>query len=197
MNPRRRLIAAAGAAVATLGVPRIGTASSAQPSAAQQGASTAAATPQVAPASTVVPPIGARIELPPVRLLDGREIDPAYWRGKVLVVELWATWCPFCGRQNPEIDRLHRAQAASGLEVLGLSIDRKADDARRYMREHGYAFHAAMLDSKWQAALGRPKGLPIVWVIGRSGRLEQLEIGEMFPEDVAELARWLKDGTSQ
>lgn len=170
---RRRLLATAGAVVV------------------------AGALPARASAAQAAPPIGARIELPAVRLLDGREIEPAWWRGKVLVVELWASWCPFCARQNPEIDRLYRAHAASGLEVLGLSIDRKAEDARRYMREHGYAFHAAMLDAKWEAALGRPKGLPIVWVIGRSGRLEQLEIGEMFPEDVAELARWAKQGAKE
>ena len=171
MNRRRRLLTAAGAALA------------------------AGALPGAVAAERAVPPLGSRIDLPPVRLLDGRQIEPAHWRGKVLVVELWASWCPFCARQNPEIDKLHRAHAASGLEVLALSIDRKSEDAARYLRERGYAFHAAMLDAKWEAALGRPKGLPIVWVIGRSGRLEQLEIGEMFPEDVAELARWLDEGT--
>lgn len=143
----------------------------------------------------MTPAIGTPIELPAVRLLDGRRIEPAHWRGRVLVVELWASWCPFCARQNPEIDRLHRMHAASGLEVLALSIDRRPEDAAHYLRERGYAFHAAMFDAPWQAVLGRPKGLPVVWVIGRSGRLEQLETGEMFPEDVAALARWLKDGT--
>ncbi len=174
MNGRRRLLSAAGAVAAASAVPRL-----------------------AAAATTPAPAIGTRIDLPPVRLLDGREIEPSYWRGKVLVVELWATWCPFCARQNPEIDKLHRAHAASGLEVLGLSIDRNADEARKYLRERGYAFHAAMLDAKWEATLGRPKGLPIVWVVGRSGRLEQVEIGEMFPEDVADLARWLTKGAPQ
>lgn len=139
---------------------------------------------------TQAPPLGAKIDLPAARLLDGSEIAPEYWRDKVLVVELWATWCPFCARQNPEIDRLHREHAGTGLEVLALSIDRSDQEASRYLRERGYAFHAAMFDTNWRNALGRPKGLPIVWVIGRSGRLEQLEIGEMFPEDVAQLARW-------
>ncbi|MBN9463676.1 MAG: TlpA family protein disulfide reductase [Burkholderiales bacterium] len=137
-----------------------------------------------------VPALGTAIRLPPVRLLDGRELAPGYWRGKVVVIELWASWCPFCRKQNPEIDRLHRAHSAEGLEVLALSIDRDERDARRYMQEHGYVFHAAMFDARWQAAIGRPRGLPIVWVIGRGGRLEQLEIGEMFPEDVQALARW-------
>jgi thiol-disulfide isomerase/thioredoxin len=190
VNARRRLLTVVGAAAAAGAAPRLA-------SAATDAAWSAPAVPRSAGAAPAVPPLGTRIELPPVRLLDGREIEPAYWRGKVLVVERWASWCPFCARQNPEIDKLHRAQAASGLEVLGLSIDRQAEDARRYMREHGYAFHAAMLDPKWEAVLGRPKGLPIVWVIGRSGRLEQLEIGEMFPEDVAELARWAKQGAKE
>ena len=136
------------------------------------------------------PPIGTPIALPPVRLLDGRELPPEHWRGKVVVIELWASWCPFCARQNPHLDRLHRAHANAGLEVLALSIDREPQAAQRYLREHGYGFHAAMFDARWQAALGRPKGLPIVWVIGRDGRLKQVEIGEMFPEDIEELARW-------
>lgn len=136
------------------------------------------------------PPIGTPIALPPVRLLDGRELPPAHWHGKVVVIELWATWCPFCARQNPYLDRLHRAHAGAGLEVLALSIDRDPQTAQRYLRERGYGFHAAMFDARWQAALGRPKGLPVVWIIGRDGRLKQIEIGEMFPEDIEELARW-------
>lgn len=176
---RRRLLRrAAGFALAGLSAPVLAQ-SGAAPGAAPRGA-----------ARTDPPAIGARIELPATRLLDGRELPPAYWRDKVLVIELWATWCPFCKRQNPHLDQLHRAHAGSGLEVLGLSIDRRPEDAQQYMREHGYAFHAAMFDAQWQAAIGRPKGLPIVWVIGRDARLRQIEIGEMFPEDIEELARW-------
>ena len=141
-------------------------------------------------ARTAAPPIGTKIDVPTTRLLDGHELAPAYWRDKVLVVELWASWCPFCARQNPYLDRLHRTHAGKGLEVLALSIDRRPEDAQRYMTERGYAFHAAMFDPRWQAAIGRPKGLPIVWVIGRDRVLKQVEIGEMFLEDVEELARW-------
>lgn len=175
---RRRLLQrAAGFALAGLSAPAL----------AQSGAAPGAAS---GAARTESPAIGARVALPATRLLDGRDLPPSYWRGKVLVIELWASWCPFCKRQNPHLDRLHRAHAASGLEVLALSIDRRPEDAQQYMREHGYAFHAAMFDPQWQAAIGRPKGLPIVWVIGRDSRLRQLEIGEMFPEDIEELARW-------
>jgi thiol-disulfide isomerase/thioredoxin len=139
-----------------------------------------------------MPAIGSSIALPPVKLLDGRDIAPDYWRGKVLVVERWATWCPFCANQNPNLDRLHRAQGANGLEVLGLSIDKDPAVVRKYMTDRKYAFHAAMMTDAWTNALGRTRKLPVVWVVGRDGKLKEVIPGEMFPDDVEQLARWLK-----
>ncbi|UCE32294.1 MAG: TlpA family protein disulfide reductase [Burkholderiales bacterium] len=136
------------------------------------------------------PELGARIEIPRSRLIDGSVLEPAYWADKVLVVELWATWCPFCARQNPHVDKLHREGTPRGLEVLGLALDRSPTDVARYMRQHGYGFHAALFDEEWLRAIGRPRGLPVVWVIGRDRLLKQLETREMFPEDVEELLRW-------
>lgn len=142
--------------------------------------------------ATAIPVLGTRIDVPDIVQLDGARVPASYWRGKVLVVELWASWCPFCAKQNPLLDRLHREHAAQGLEVLGLSIDRKPDDAAKYLREHGYVFRAAMFDARWQAAIGRPKQIPALWVVGRDGRLAFFEAREMFAEDVAELARFLR-----
>jgi thiol-disulfide isomerase/thioredoxin len=142
--------------------------------------------------ATSIPPLGTRIDIPDVVQLDGTRVPAAYWRGKVAVVELWASWCPFCAKQNPLVDRLHREHSAQGLEVLALSIDRDADVAARYVREHGYAFRAAMFDDRWQSAIGRPRQIPAIWVIGRDRRLAYFEIREMFPEDIAELARFLR-----
>jgi thiol-disulfide isomerase/thioredoxin len=134
------------------------------------------------------PSLGSPVSLPAITLLDGRQLPASHWQGKVVVVELWASWCPFCARQNPHLDALHRKHRLDGLEVLALSIDRHPDTARRYLGEHGYVFHAAMFDDRWRAVLGQPKGLPIIWVIDREGRLAKLEIGELFPEDIEEFA---------
>jgi len=142
--------------------------------------------------ATAIPSLGTRIAIPDIVQLDGERVPASYWRGKVVVVELWASWCPFCARQNPLLDRLHRQHAAQGLEVLGLSIDRKPDEAVKYLREHGYVFRAALFDVRWQAAIGRSKQIPALWVIGRDGRLAFFEEREMFAEDVAELARFLR-----
>ena len=138
-----------------------------------------------------LPALGEPVALPPARLVGGGELPPSHWEGKVAVVELWATWCPFCKKQNPWLDRLHRQHKAAGLEVLGMSLDRTAEAVQRYMQEHGYAFHAALYDRPWQQAFGIPKAVPIVFVVGRDGKLKQVEAREMFEEDVDRLARWL------
>jgi thiol-disulfide isomerase/thioredoxin len=137
------------------------------------------------------PAIDSALNLPVTRLLDAGEVGADHWRGKVLLIELWATWCPFCRKQNPLLDRLVRANASRGLAMLGLYIDERDDDVRRYMREAGYGFSVARYDASWWSVLGRPKGLPIVWVVSREGRLLQVEAGEMFPEDINDLTRWL------
>lgn len=143
-----------------------------------------------------IPPAGTPVALPDAVALDDTPLPASRWRGKVLVVELWASWCPFCARQNPLLDRLHRAHRLAGLEVLALSIDHRPEDALKYLRERGYVFHAAMFDARWRAALGQSKAIPFVWVIGRDGRLAYTEAREMFPEDVEGLARFLRAGSS-
>jgi len=137
------------------------------------------------------PALGSRIQFPRTQLIDGSIREPDHWRGKLVVLELWATWCPFCRKQNPVLDKLYRDHASKGLEVLGLSIDRNVDDIKKYYAENGYRFPTARFNRVWWEAIGKPKGLPIVWVVGRDGRLLQVEIGEMFPEDIQDLARLL------
>lgn len=135
--------------------------------------------------------IGGTITPPATTLIDGTILAPDHWRGKVLIIERFATWCPFCKVQNPRLDALLRANKSNGLEVLALSVDKSAAEVAKYMNALGYTFNAAMMTPEWQKALGDIKGLPVIWVIGRDGKLKQVEAGELLDEDVAELARWL------
>lgn len=137
------------------------------------------------------PSIGTRIALPDMRTIDGRVLPSSNWRGKVVLLILWASWCPFCAKVNPLVERFYRANRARGLEVLGLTIDRKVGDALAYLKRHDYSFPVAAFDEGWLGLLGKPKGLPVIWIVGRSGLLEQMEVGEIFEEDVLEFARWL------
>jgi hypothetical protein len=189
---RRRLAAAlASGMFGTFAT--IGTSGSAR---AQSGAPTLApnAPADVAGREKQAPPLpapGTKLAVPALELLDGRRIEPAQFDGQVLVLYWWASWCPFCALVSPEIDKLWRAQRARGLAMLTLSIDRKPDEAREYLRRRGYSFPAAWVDAALARALPKPKGLPVTLVRGRDGRVLQAEAGQLFPEDVEALARHL------
>ena len=88
--------------------------------------------------------VGESVAIPATTLIDGTVIKPEHWKGKVLIVERFATWCPFCKVQNPKLEKLLRAHKGKGLEVLALSIDKNAAEVPKYMLQHGYTFNAAM-----------------------------------------------------
>ena len=133
---------------------------------------------------------GDRVAWKDVKLLDGRVLPASALEGRVVVVEIWASWCPFCAQQNPLLQELYDAQGGRGLEFLTLSIDREPASARAYMRGHGYTFPAAMATAQSNKWFGPRKGLPELYVVDGTGRIVFKEANEMFPEDVRALARF-------
>ena len=132
----------------------------------------------------------APVEWRDITLLDGSVLPASTLRGAPVVVEFWASWCPFCARQNPHLQALWDAQRARGLRVVTFSIDKQAGAARHYMATHRYTFPAAMdvpVTAQW---FGARRGLPMLYVVDAQGHVVLEEAGEMFGEDVAALARF-------
>ena len=136
--------------------------------------------------------VGDPVEWRDVTLLDGRTLPAAALKGRVVVVEIWASWCPFCAKQNPLLQQLHDAYRGRGLEFLTFSIDREPGKARAYMAEHKYTFPAAMATAQSEKWFGPRRGLPELYVVDRDGRIVFKEAQEMFPEDVSALARFAR-----
>ena len=125
-----------------------------------------------------------------IRLIDGRVLKATELENRTVVVEFWASWCPFCMKQNPLIEKLHRKADGSTLRVLTFTIDKSEQPARDYMAKHGYTFAAAMAGPQSEAWFGRRRALPEVFVVDPRGRIVFSELGEMFEEDVGALARF-------
>jgi hypothetical protein len=89
------------------------------------------------------------------------------------------------------MEALWRQQQGRGLRFLGLSIDRKPEDARAYLAKRNYSFPSAWVTPTIAQALPKPKGLPITVVRGRDGRVLMGEAGQLFPEDIDQIARFL------
>jgi thiol-disulfide isomerase/thioredoxin len=137
------------------------------------------------------PPLGSQLALPDVVLLDGTTFRASEAEGHVVVLYWWASWCPFCAQQSPHMDKLWLAHKGRGMRLLGLSIDRKAEDASAYLARKGYTFPAALVTPALARVLPKPKGLPVTIVRSRDGRVLAAETGQLFPEDIEQFARFL------
>ena len=142
------------------------------------------------PAGRALAEVGDRVRWADVRLHDGRTLRAAELTGRTVVVEFWATWCPFCKKQNPYLQQLHERHGGKDLTVLTFSIDKSADEVAAYLRQHGYTFAAAMAGAQSERLFPKRKGLPVVYVVDPTGRIVFHESGEMFEEDVLGLARF-------
>ncbi|WP_454696265.1 TlpA family protein disulfide reductase [Achromobacter aegrifaciens] len=135
------------------------------------------------------PKVGDKLVMPDVQLLDGSRLSAADLAGKPLVVEYWASWCPYCARQNPHLQKLTEAASGKGLRILTVSIDKDEQAARDYIAKHGYTFGVAMDNEALRAVFGKRRVIPEIFVLDANGKLLEAIPGEMFEEDVLELLR--------
>jgi len=79
---------------------------------------------------------------PPLRLpsLAGGEVDLGSFRGRIVLLNFWASWCPPCVHETPSLEALHRALSDQGLVVIGVSVDESTRALRQFVEEHGVTF---------------------------------------------------------
>ena len=101
--------------------------------------------------------------------LDGKPFDLASLHGKVVVFNLWATWCPPCRDEMPQLDAFYRKFAARGVVVFGLSEDSidQADEVREVMKS--FTYPAALAQGAKDNGFRTPRVLPITYVIDAQG----------------------------
>ncbi|HLL20195.1 MAG TPA: redoxin family protein [Rubrivivax sp.] len=125
---------------------------------------------------------------------DGVPLVMSQLRGSPLVLNFWATWCPPCVKEMPELDRFAREFAARGVRVVGLALD-NAGPVRQFLQRTpvSYAIGLAGFEGTELArSLGNDRGgLPFTAFFDRRGRLAQRKLGET---NFDELAGWVQAG---
>ena len=111
--------------------------------------------------------------------LEGDSVSLAAQKGKVVLVNIWATWCQPCRVEMPSIEALHRALGPRGLKVVAVSIDDPGQERKiaEFARQYGLTFEllhdpAGAIQRTYQTT-----GVPETFVIGRDGTIRKKEIG--------------------
>jgi thiol-disulfide isomerase/thioredoxin len=122
-----------------------------------------------APAWADLPHVGAPAPEVAVKALDGQSLDLARLKGKVVVVNVWATWCGPCRAEMPMLDAFYRAHQGQGLALIGLSADRSRDlgDVRRVMA--AFSYPSGLLSQASPNGLGDQRILPVTYIVDRTG----------------------------
>jgi peroxiredoxin len=122
------------------------------------------------------PEIGTTAPVLVITELDGNTFDLTKLRGKVVLVNYWATWCAPCRKEVPKLDAFYRQHHDQNLEMIGISIDRDRDleKVRKVMAK--LAYPVATLKGITVDGFGPPAGVPITWVIDSDGKVRDMMI---------------------
>jgi len=123
--------------------------------------------------------IGSRLPDFSMKDLQGREISSADLRGKVVLVDFWATWCQPCKREMPGYQQLLDRYGSRGFAVIGFKFDTMADteDPLRFAKKIGVRYPLAVAPDDLKQKFGGIEGLPTTLLYDRQGKLRKTVIG--------------------
>jgi thiol-disulfide isomerase/thioredoxin len=114
-----------------------------------------------------------------VALTDGRTLTSESLRGKVVLVNFWATWCPYCRKEKPVIDSFWKDYRDKDFEVVSISVDDPPEKIAAWMQDKGYAFMAAPTNASVAAAFGNVTSVPTSFIIDADGHIRHKVAGQV------------------
>jgi cytochrome c biogenesis protein CcmG, thiol:disulfide interchange protein DsbE len=119
--------------------------------------------------------------LPAVKMTDtkGKKITNATLRGKVAILDFWATWCGPCKQASPVMQRLHEKYGKKGLVVIGANLweqSNKNNAARDYAKEHKYTYTFTANNDTLAKTL-KITGIPAMLVVDKKGKVSLVLVG--------------------
>jgi peroxiredoxin len=123
--------------------------------------------------------------------LDNRKLSLADYKGKVVLLDFWATWCAPCRTEIPHFVDMQNKFGPEGFQVIGISMDDNAKPVNEFYREYKLNYPVAVGDDKLAESYGGVLGLPVNFIIDREGRIYAKHLGatdvSVFDREVSDL----------
>jgi thiol-disulfide isomerase/thioredoxin len=132
-------------------------------------------------------PVGAPLPPLTVDALSGKTIKVASYKGRVLLLDVWASWCDPCKQELPVLNEMARRLKSQGIDILAVSVDQERENVDKFLRMHGSGRWALTVahDPRGEVAeLLQPDKMPTSYVVDRSGIVRYVNAG-FLPADAS------------
>jgi cytochrome c biogenesis protein CcmG/thiol:disulfide interchange protein DsbE len=122
--------------------------------------------------------------------LDGKPVSLADFRGKVVVLDFWATWCPPCKREIPDFIESQKTYGPRGVQIVGIALD-EPGKVQAFAQQNGMNYPVLLGTDEISARYGGIEGIPTTFIIDKTGKIvnkfEGFRPKEVFEGEIAKL----------
>jgi cytochrome c biogenesis protein CcmG, thiol:disulfide interchange protein DsbE len=111
-------------------------------------------------------------------LVTGGSLSMAQLRGKPVFMDFFATWCPPCNDEAPEVNAAYQRYKPQGLQVVGIDVEENAQKAKQFVDQHQLSY-PAVVDSGTLSDLYSINGMPVGVFIDKTGLIRKIEVGQL------------------
>ena len=110
-------------------------------------------------------------------IAENQNADLSQYKGKVIYVDFWASWCGPCAKSFPFLNKMHEQLKDQGLQIVGVNLDENLDDAKAFLAKYPANFTIVADKSKQCAKDFAVKAMPSSYIIDRQGVVHHIHLG--------------------